>query len=89
MSEPAEDTDVELIRRKMAANINSSPSTRDELAAAHGIVWDTTELQREFEVLGFATPFVVVRRRADGQKGSLMFQHHPRFYYGFQPDSGS
>jgi hypothetical protein len=31
-------------------------------------------------------PFVVVRRKADGVKGSLMFQHMPRFYYGFAKD---
>jgi hypothetical protein len=29
-------------------------------------------------------PFVVVRRLSDGQKGSLEFQHHPRFYFNFQ-----
>jgi hypothetical protein len=28
---------------------------------------------------------VVVRRRSDGVKGSLYFQHNPRFYYGFEP----
>jgi hypothetical protein len=31
-------------------------------------------------------PFVVVRRKADGRKGSLEFQHHPRFYFNFMPD---
>ena len=30
-------------------------------------------------------PLVVVRRKSDGQKGSLMFQAHPRFYFGFEP----
>jgi hypothetical protein len=28
---------------------------------------------------------VVVRRRSDGGKGSLEFQHQPRFYFNFQP----
>jgi hypothetical protein len=87
MSEPTDDADVERIRRGMAAVINSSPSSRDELAAAHGPVWDTGDLQRDYEVLGFAAPFVVVRRRADGRTGSLMFQHRPRFYFSFQPDA--
>jgi hypothetical protein len=45
-------------------------------------------LQEEFEVLGFVAPFVVVRRKSDGQKGSLMFQHRPRFYFSFRPDAG-
>jgi len=49
-------------------------------------VWDTQELQRDFDVLGFMAPFVVVTRKADGKKGSLTFQHSPRFYYGFQAD---
>ncbi len=28
-------------------------------------------------------PFVIVRRRADGVKGSLEFQHNPRFYFNW------
>jgi hypothetical protein len=43
-----------------------------------------TELAAEFEVIGFAAPLVVVRRRSDGKKGSLFFQHSPRFYYAWQ-----
>jgi len=39
----------------------------------------------EFEAIGFAAPLIVVRRRADGVKGSLMFQHSPRFYFKFEP----
>jgi hypothetical protein len=31
-------------------------------------------------------PFVVVRRRVDGQKGNLEFQHSPRFYFNFVVD---
>lgn len=48
--------------------------------------WDTQELQRDFEVLGFQTPFVAVRRKSDGAKGSLEFTHHPRFYFNFVLD---
>jgi hypothetical protein len=40
----------------------------------------------KFEVLGFMAPLVVVRRRSDGARGSLYFQHDPRFYYGFEAD---
>lgn len=46
--------------------------------------WDTTALQRDFEVLSFLAPFVVVRRRADGVKGTLRFNHSPRIYFNFQ-----
>lgn len=48
--------------------------------------WDTAELQRDFEVLGFASPFVVVTRRSDGVKGSLEFTHSPRVYFNFRED---
>lgn len=74
-------------RRKMAAQINSEPKTREELEAEHGKgnVWDTRELAHDFIVVGFAAPVVVVQRKSDGMKGSLFFQHQPRFYYSFQP----
>lgn len=56
-----------------------------DLAADEGRRW-TDELRAEFEVLGFAAPFVVVRRRSDGQLGTLEFTHHPRVYFGWRPD---
>jgi hypothetical protein len=77
---------TESIRRTLIAEINAHPSDREVLEARYGEVWDTSELSRDFEVLGFAAPFVVVIRKADGRKGSLEFQHHPRFYYDFRPD---
>jgi hypothetical protein len=46
--------------------------------------WDTAALRRDFEVLGFAAPFVVVRRRSDGAKGSLEFTHSPRVYFAWK-----
>ena len=36
-------------------------------------------------MIGFSAPLVVVRRKSDNQKGSLMFQASPRFYFGFEP----
>jgi hypothetical protein len=59
---------------------------RSGLEARHGRVWDAAELARDFEVLGFAAPFVVVRKRSDQKLGSLLFQHHPRFYFAFSQD---
>jgi len=75
---------TESFRREYAAEINSKMSQREAMEAEHGQCWDTSELQRDFEVTGFMAPFVVVRRKSDGQKGSLLFQHSPRVYYGFQ-----
>ena len=77
---------TEPIRRTRLAEINAVPGGREALEARHGRVWDTAELVRDFEVLGFLAPYVVVRRRADGHKGSLEFQQHPRLYFHFQPD---
>jgi hypothetical protein len=76
---------TEAIRRKKLAMINAQPASREELEAVHGQVWDTSQLAQDFEVIGFLAPFVVVRRKSDGVKGSLAFQHSPRFYFDFEP----
>ena len=76
---------TETVRREMVADINHQPGSREYLEEKHGQVWSTTELQEEFEVIGFAAPLVVATRKSDGTKGSLMFQHSPRFYFGWSP----
>ena len=78
--------ETESIRRNLVAEINAEPGSREYLEAKHGKVYDTTELQDEFQALGFMAPFVIVARRCDGVRGSLMFQNSPRFYYGFKPE---
>ncbi len=60
--------------------------TDERLEAQHGQVWDTQQLQTDFDVQGFAAPLIVVRERSTGRMGSLYFQHSPRFYWGFSPD---
>jgi hypothetical protein len=57
-----------------------------ETEATKQQTWTTEELQRDFEVLGFMAPFVVVRRRVDGKKGSLEFTHNPRVYFAWRED---
>jgi hypothetical protein len=81
MSDP-----TEAIRRGRLAEINAVPNSREALEAEHGQVWDTDQLRQDFEVVGFLAPLVVVRRKADGAKGSLEFQHSPRLYWGFVAD---
>ena len=76
---------TETIRRQRLAEINLEPGSRNALEAAHGQVWSTDELRSDFDVFGFLAPMVVVRRKADGRKGSLEFQHSPRFYFNFVP----
>jgi hypothetical protein len=76
---------TESIRRELVVQINAQPGSREALEAEHGQVWDTSQMSEDFEAIGFAAPLVVVRRRSDGVKGSLMFQHNPRFYFRFEP----
>jgi len=76
---------TETIRRRQLAEINTQPGSREALEAEHGNVWDTQELARDFQVEGFLAPYVVVRRKSDGHRGSLLFQHHPRLYFSFEP----
>ena len=81
MTDPTEN-----FRRNRHAEINAEPGSREALEEQHGRVWDTQELSDEFEVLGFLAPFVVIRRKADGQQGSLEFRHFPRYYFNFVSD---
>ncbi len=76
---------TEAIRRQEVAEINGNAAERDELERRHGQVWSTAEVTAAFEIEGFAAPYVVVRRRSDGAKGSLQFQHSPRYYFNFEP----
>jgi hypothetical protein len=78
---------VDAIRMAQTAEINNAPEdTREALEAKYGQVWDTEQLGQEFNVTGFAAPYVVVRRKSDGQVGSLQFKHNPRFYFNFIAD---
>ena len=81
MNDPTEEA-----RRERLAEINAEPGSREALVAQHGQVWDAQQLAQDFEVIGFLAPLVVVRRKADGVKGSLEFQHMPRFYFNFVAD---
>lgn len=91
---------TEATRRAMVADINFNPSPRAALEATYGAdnVWDTDQLSERFEVIGFMAPFAVVRERTTGaaaahavvkdglgRKGTVEFQHSPRFYYNFIP----
>lgn len=77
---------TEASRRERLVEINAKPGSRTALEAQYGQVWDTDELRETFEIVGFASPLVVVKRRADNVKGSLEFQHGPpRLYFGFRP----
>jgi len=84
--------DTEELRRDRLVEINSAVESddvlteRQRLEAQYGQTWDAAQVVDDFDVLGFMAPYVVVRRRADGRKGSLEFQHLPRFYFNLVLD---
>ena len=45
--------------------------------------WNTEEMCRDFNVMGFQAPLVVVKRK-DGVIGSLEFTHMPRWYFNWR-----
>lgn len=86
--------DTEQYRRARQAELNSkaledkvlgSPS-RARLEAQYGQVWSTDEVREHFELIGFMAPYVVAKEKATGKKGSLEFQHSPRFYFNWIAD---
>lgn len=77
--------ETETIRRVLTVAVNIEPGSREDLESKYGDVWDTQQLQENFTVLGFCSPFVVATRKIDGTRGSLVFQHSPRFYHSFKP----
>ena len=81
MSEDTGEKLLDDVRRSMTAQLNAEAGNRETLEALHGRVWDTQEMSEEFAVTGFLAPFVVVMRKSDGQKGSLLFQHGPERLY--------
>lgn len=84
--------DTEDLRRRRLMEINSTVESDDVIAerqrleARYGQIWDAAQLAKDFDALGFMAPYVVVGRRSDGRKGSLEFQHLPRFYFNFVLD---
>jgi hypothetical protein len=73
--------ETEDLRRTMIAT--GQPETDLKFARKR---WSTDELREEFEVIGFMAPFVAVKRKSDGQKGSMEFTHSPRWYFNFVAD---
>ena len=81
---------TEPIRRQMVQEINSQVQSnsedieRERLTKIYNEVWNTKEVQEDFEIISFMAPFVVATRKADNKKGALQFQDRPRFYFNFK-----
>lgn len=89
---PLEEAEIELgleldeLAGTFPASIRSLIETSEE--EAYDLCNDefTTEtLQRFFSVEAFWAPYCIVRRKYDGQRGTLMFEHSPRYYFGWAP----
>lgn len=75
MSDPTEG-----FRRELVHAINSGTIQPE------GREWTTEELTAEFEIIGFLAPYVAVKNRVTGKKGSMLFRHNPRVYFGYAED---
>lgn len=75
---------TEGIRRLEQKILNDTAGERADLEQRYGQVWDTDQIRADFEVVGFMAPYMVVIRKVDGKKGSLQFQHSPRYYFNWQ-----
>ncbi len=60
---------------------------KEELEKIYGEVLSTAEAIKKYEFTAFCAPIACVRRRTDGQAGTLEFQHNPRFYFKFVEDN--
>lgn len=77
MNDPTEET------RKILTEVTNA-LTDEQVSEISERTWSTEQLQEEFDVVGFAAPFVVAIRKSDGKKGSLQFRHHPRVYFAWK-----
>ena len=75
---------TEQLRRERMQELNSNAAEREILEERYGQVWDTQQLQEEFVVQGFAAPFVAVKKKDNGEEGTLEFQHMPRYYFSYK-----
>ena len=78
---------TETIRRQQVAEINSDPGCTSE---SRSKAWRRI---RHIRIAGSIqcawlsiAPYVFVQRKSDLTKGSMLFQHSPRFYFGFKPE---
>lgn len=69
---------TESSRRAMQAEINTASEVPEGLT--------TEQLTEQYEVLGFMAPYVAVKRKSDGVRGTMQFRHSPRVYFGFEAE---
>ena len=77
---------LEIERRMLVSRINRYVNDKEELLEQYNSVWSTDDLRKEFDVYNFQAPFVIARRIATDEIGTLLFQDNPRYYFGWVPD---
>ncbi len=76
--------DAQRLRRSL--EINREKKNKKALEEEYGKVWDQKELAAAFDVEAYLAPFVIVRRKKDGARGTLEFQTWPRLYFSWIED---
>ena len=82
---------TESFRREAVAQINSEVESNDEdlerarLEKLHGKVYNTQEVQAEFDIEGFIFTCYRTSQAKSKISGTMEFQHSPRFYFNFRP----
>ena len=76
---------TEEMRRHAMKVMKDEPASFQDLVARFGAdnVWTTEQVRKLFEITSFMAPYCTCVRKSDGQVGSLIFQHSPRFYFNF------
>ena len=70
----------------MSIKIKDYGQSQKEIANLNTEKLTTEQMQKLYQVIGFAAPFVMVRRISDNIKGSLEFGHSPRLYFNFKSE---
>jgi hypothetical protein len=71
---------------KEARTVEEINADLQRLTLEYGDVWTTEGMKKDFDVHGFAAPYVSVTRKKDGVRGTLQFQAAPRLYFNFQKE---
>ena len=72
-----------MIETSLSPVTEASELARLEAIYGVGNVLTTQQVRDRFEVISFLAPFCDVKERATQVRGTLEFQHSPRFYFDF------
>jgi hypothetical protein len=76
--------DLEL--RMLDRYINDNPRHITALELDYEEIWGEDDVGERFEIYGYKPPFAIAVDKVTGDKGSLIFQNSPRYYFGWSPE---